>query len=307
MSPRGRTAAFVSTLAVMVALSTGVQFARDRISQEQLPDAGMLYVKSSHVMQKAALSYDALLADFYWIRAIQHYGRERLKRGSEANFSQLYPLLDIATTLDPRFVTGYRFGAIFLSEPHPGGAGRPDLAITLLKKGIAYNPGKWDYYHDIGFIYYWNLQSYEEAAHWFKQGAEVPGAPWWLRTYAAVMLTRRGDRASSRTMWNQIAQTEGSEWLRRTAELRLAQLDALDQIDTLERMVAQFSRGAGGPPSSWEQMVSAGMLRSVPTDPTGTPYTLIPSTGDVTVAVWSPLHPLPTEPSATPELKAPAR
>ena len=43
-------------------------------------------------------------------------------RGSD-EYQLLYPLLDITTTLDPHFNIAYRFGAIFLSEPYPGGAG----------------------------------------------------------------------------------------------------------------------------------------------------------------------------------------
>ena len=121
----------------------------------------------------------------------------------------LYPLLDLATTLDPRFNVAYRFGAIFLAEPRPGGAGRPDQAIALLKKGLAFNPGKSDYYHDIGFIYYWHLRDYQQAADWFDRGGRQPGAPFWLKTYAAVMLTRGGDRQASRALWTQIGQSTG--------------------------------------------------------------------------------------------------
>ena len=90
-----------------------------------------------------------------------------------------------------------------------------DQAIALLEKGVALNPNKWDYYHDIGFIYYWNLHDYKNAADWFSRGGNLPGAPFWLRTYAAVMLTRGGDRQASRVMWTQIGQNEESDWLKR--------------------------------------------------------------------------------------------
>ena len=52
-------------------------------------------------------------------------------------YDLLYPLLDLTTTLDPLFNIAYRFGAIFLAEAYPAGAGRPDLAVALLEKGIA--------------------------------------------------------------------------------------------------------------------------------------------------------------------------
>jgi hypothetical protein len=302
-----RSVTLAGAVVLLLALATAAQSVRDRTFAFAAPDDQVLYVRSGEVMRRAALSYSAVLADVYWVRALQYYGRERLKPGGERKYDLLYPLLDLSTSLDPRFTVGYRFGAIFLSEPHPGGAGRPDQAIALLEKGIAANPGKWDYYHDIGFIHYWNLHDYASAAAWFNRGGELPGAPWWLKTYAAVMLARGGDRQSSRAMWQQLGQNGENAWLQQTAQLRLMQLDALDQIDTLERIVREFESQTGGSPRSWEQIVAAGMLRGIPVDPSGTPYTLDVTTGRVTVASWSKIFPLPTEPAAAPELKAPAR
>jgi tetratricopeptide (TPR) repeat protein len=302
MNDARQTVVFAVALAGMLGLATAVQVVRDRTYAFATVDDRVLYVRSGAAMRRIALSYDAILADLYWIRAIQHFGRERLRETGH-RYDLLFPLLDLTTSLDPQFNVAYRFGAIFLAEPHPGGAGRPDQAIALLRKAVAANPTKADYYHDIGFIYYWNLHDYQRAAEWFSRGAEQPGAPWWLRTYAAVMLTRGGDRQASRAMWQQIRANEDNDWLRSTAEMRLLQLDALDQIDTLERMVEGFKARSGRLPSSWEEMVRAGILPGVPVDPSGTPYTLDFSTGEVAVASWSKLHPLPTEPAAAPELK----
>ena len=294
---------FILALVAMLALAIALQVVRDRAFAHAAVDKQVLYVSDAEVMRRAALSYDTLLADVYWIRALQHYGGERQKPPAERRYALLYPLLDMATTLDSRFTIGYRFGAIFLAEPHPGGAGRPDLAIALLKKGVAFNPNKSEYYHDIGFIYYWNLHDYQNAAEWFGRGGDLPGAPFWLKTYAAVMLTRGGDRQASRVMWTQIGQNEESDWLRRTAQLRLAQLDALDQIDALGRIVTDFTKRTGRMAQSWELLAAAGVVPGVPTDPAGTPYTLDADTGKIGVSRDSELWPLPTEPAAAPEMK----
>jgi tetratricopeptide (TPR) repeat protein len=291
-------------LALMLGCAVGLQAARDRAYPPGTIDDQVLYVRSGTVMEKAALSYDSVLADVYWVRALQHYGGGRLKTADENRYDLLYPLLDLTTTLDPRFIVAYRFGAMFLAEPQPGGAGRPDLAIALLKKGVAAQPDKWDYYHDIGFVYYWNLNDYTSAAEWFNRGAALPGAPWWLRTYAATMLVRGGDRQASRLMWQQLGESD-DEWMRQTAQLRLAQLDALDHIDTLERAVREFERLAGKLPASWQQLTAARLVPGIPVDPTGVPYVLDSTTGEVGVAGSSKLSPLPTEPAAAPELKKP--
>jgi hypothetical protein len=297
---------FILAIGAMLALAIALQVVRDRAFAHAAVDKQVLYVSDAEVMRRAALSYDTLLADVYWIRALQHYGGERQKPPAERRYALLYPLLDMATTLDSRFTIAYRFGAIFLAEPHPGGAGRPDLAIALLKKGVALNPNKSEYYHDIGFIYYWNLHDYQNAAEWFGRGGDLPGAPFWLKTYAAVMLTRGGDRQASRAMWLQIGQSPESEWLRQMSQLRLAQLDALDQIDALRALRAEFNRRTGRTATSWEEMGAAGLLRQLPVDPTGTPYSLDAATGEITVRSDSPLSPLPTEPAAAPELKGEA-
>ena len=84
----------------------------------------LLYVRSPEFLKRAALSYDALLADVYWIRAVQHYGGTKLTTGAQKQYDLLYPLLDLTTSLDPYFTIAYRFGAIFLAENQPGGAGR---------------------------------------------------------------------------------------------------------------------------------------------------------------------------------------
>jgi tetratricopeptide (TPR) repeat protein len=306
MTARHHSWIFVAVLISMLAASVAVQMVRDRAFAYATVDKEVLYVSNAEVMRRAALSYSTLLADVYWIRALQHYGGERQKPRALRSFELLYPLLDLTTTLDSRFNIAYRFGAIFLAEPRPGGAGRPDQAIALLKKGLVFNPNKWEYYHDIGFIQYWHLRDYEQAADTFSRGGALPGAPWWLKTYAGVMLTRGGNRQASRALWTQIGQNEESDWLRRTAQIRLDQLDALDQIDMLTRMVTDFTKRTGQRAQSWEQLTAAGVVDGLPLDPSGTPYTINPETGEIGVAEDSELWPLPTEPAAAPELKIPA-
>jgi tetratricopeptide (TPR) repeat protein len=297
MSGRTQAIALLAAVAVLLALAVVVQMQRDRVYAATPVEQQLLYINAGGLMEKVALSYDAALADVYWVRALQHYGGDRLRPDAMKRYDLLYPLLDLTTSLDPYFTVAYRFGAIFLAEPYPGGAGRPELAIALLEKGVEATPQKWEYYHDIGFIYYWRLHDYKQAAAWFQRGGDMPGGPWWLKTYAAVMLTRGGDRQASRFMWQQILQTADNDWLKENAQVRLLQLDALDEIDLLGRVVEEFKRRTGRIPESWAQLIAAGALRGVPTDPAGTPYELDVTTGAVRLSESSKIHPLPVEPT----------
>ena len=84
-------------------------------------------------MQRAAPEWpDAV--DLYWLRAVQYYGRQKLL-DAPTGYADLRPLLETAAELDPRFEIVYRYGAVFLSEAMPVGAGQPEAGVALLKKG----------------------------------------------------------------------------------------------------------------------------------------------------------------------------
>jgi hypothetical protein len=282
------------TAALLVSVSVLLQVARDRAFPRDAAAESVLYVRSGPVVQRVALSYDALLADVYWIRALQHYGGTRRSPEAHKRYELLEPLLALTVSLDPWFRIAYRFGAIFLAEPWPGGPGRPDQAIALLRRGLETRPQEWRYMQDIGFVHYWWRHDYREAAAWFLRGAEQPNAPEWLRPLAATTLATGGDRQASRQLWMSLQQSE-SDWVRRSADRRLRQLDALDAVDRLRALVQSFARRDGTWPRTWETLVRAGYLSAMPRDPEGVPFELGDG-GRVAVAPTSPLQPLPQEP-----------
>jgi hypothetical protein len=292
-------------VAALMTLAVWLQRVRETSYALAMPDDDALYLKSGATARRLSVAYRTLAADLYWIRAIQYYGGTKRMfdpdgsvvsssspnvQDSRRRYDLLYPLLDLTTTLDPRFHIAYRFGAIFLAEPYPGGPGRPDLAIALLEKGLREQPDRWDYMQDIGFVHYWWRHDYEAAALWFERAGAVPGAPWWLKSLAANTLVQGGDRRSSRMMWQALLQTAEIDWLRREAEKRLAQLKALDDIDALQRQVDEFAARNGRAPTRWNV---------VPLDPSGTPYE-IDEKGRVQLSRRSPLFPLPAEPATRP-------
>ncbi len=282
----------------LLASAVGLQAVALRARPErELP--AVLYLQSPEVARRVALSFDNLAADFYWMRALQHFGSTRLQDDGGARFENLYPFLDLATSLDPRFTIAYRFGAIFLSEAPPGGPGRPDLAIRLLEKGVAATPEQWQYHQDIGFVHYWWTGDFTKAAAAFSKGAALPTAPWWMQSLAAVTVAQGGDRQTSRLLWRALAQTPDNDFLRRDAERRLLQLDALDQIDALTAIVGRARAAGVSAPWSWSLLFERGYLMQLPIDPTGTPYALDLTTGRVGLGRQSSLWPLPAEPRGT--------
>jgi hypothetical protein len=293
-----RRVAWGPMLLVVTALSAAIALLaiRDGRYPAAAAPVNELYFTSGESVARTALSFKSLLADVYWIRAVQYFGSTRLvqrqaaERGEQfprGQYDLLYPLLDVATTLDPSFTIAYRFGAVFLSEGYPNGPGRPDLAVTLLDKGHAASPDKWQYVYDKAFVYYWTVQDYREAAHWFKEAARLPGAPEWLPGVAASTLALGGDRESSRRLWQQIHDTGDQAYLRENAAFHLRQLEVADVADRLSSLLAGYAARTGERPTGFAPLVAAGILKAEPTDPDGLPFVVNQETGRVEVSADS--------------------
>jgi len=288
----GARAAAIAGALAGIALAAAVLHARETAYPTAPTTERLLYLRSGKVADRLFLSFDALAADIYWIRAIQHYGRD-LKDGTRPNrFELIEPLLDVTTTLDQHFLMAYRFGAVFLSLDQPSGLGRPDLAIRLLEKGLSADPDRWLLAYDIAFVHYFQTKDYAAAATWFERAVAMPGAPNWIQTLAVRTRAQGGDRQGARQMLA-VLRDSPEEYLRREAERMLLQLDALDTIDRLEAQVEAFHQQSGRYPSSWQDLIAARMLPAVPVDSTGQPFVYNADLHRVVISPESRLSPLP--------------
>jgi tetratricopeptide (TPR) repeat protein len=255
---------------------------KDSIAQQQQE----LLLRSGKLLKRLSLGYSSLLADIYWTRTVQYNGGV-IERG-EKDFSLLAPLLNVTTDLDPRLDVAYKYGAIFLSEKVPAGAGRPDQAIALVRKGIAANPSNWRLYYHLGFVYYWYLHDYQQAAQSFWDGSKVPGALPWMGAMAAHIAGTGGSRETSRFMWGQIYESTKDITVRANALAHLQALRALDDLDALKNFAAMYKKRTGHAPTTMQDLVDAHIILGIPQDPGGYPY-ILDSNGDPVPSPESPM------------------
>jgi hypothetical protein len=121
------------------------------------------------------------------------------------------------------------------------------------------------------------------------EAAEVPGAAFWLRTMAADLLARGGDRAQSRRMWTQMFEQGEEGFIRENARNRLRILDSLDRRDAVAQAVAELERRSGRRPARLEELVAAGLWRGPLADTAGVPFGYDPQTGRVFIPETSPM------------------
>lgn len=188
-----------------------------------------------------SLGFEGLLADWYWMKSLQYLGDKVLN--SKESFSLdnlnslnphlLYPYLNNATDLDPKFISVYEYGATVLP------AIDKDQAIKLTQKGIDNNPENWRLYQYLGYIY-WRLEDYERAAEVYKKGSQIAGAPDFLKMMAAKMKSEGGNRETARTIYQQMFEQAQDEQSKETAQLRLLELDSLDERETVQKVLDNF-------------------------------------------------------------------
>ena len=223
----------------------------------------------------------------YWLRTVQYYGGQRLF-SHDKKFELLLPLIEITTTLDPRLVIAYKYGATFLCEPPPEGAGRCDQGIAILEKGVAVMPHDWRLRQDLGFFHFIYRRDPQKSAEVLMDAAKLPGAAYWLQNLAAMVLAKSGQRDSSRAIWRQIyEQSEGH--LKENALQHIEVLDAYDAADALRSLVAEVERRTGRRPQTLDELRAAGLIRRPPVDGSGTAFLYDRESGTVRVSPQSKL------------------
>ncbi len=244
----------------------------DALSPRDALDPDLLYFASPNVVKTISMGFDGLVADVYWMRAIQYYGRRDEADRRQVRYKNLPALLDIVTALDPQMLEVYRAGSVFLSEPEPVGAGNPLAAARLLDKGIAALPQEWWLRFDKGFVYLWHLKQPREAGNIWLEASKVPGAPPWMEALAARGLSQGGAIETAKDLWRR--QLEGSTRrdVQENARNHLNSIQVDEDIWTLEFMIGKYSAIYGAQPARLDALVAAGLIRYVPVDPSGTPY-----------------------------------
>jgi hypothetical protein len=249
-------------------------------------DRDDLLLTSPKLLKVLSLEYAPLLADVYWTRAVQYYGEKHAAHDN--NLDSLWPLLNIATTLDPQLLPAYRFGAMFLSEAPPRGAGRPDFAVELIERGIRENPDYWRFYEDLGFIYYFDGKDYAKASAAFAEGARKPGAQVWMKVMAAKIAAEGESFETSAFLWRDIYQNTTDAEMKKNALAHLQLLSAQEDCRRLDALADEYEKREGRRATNLNQLVQAGLLQGVPVDPANFIY-VIGDDGKVQLNPASPL------------------
>ena len=205
------------SLLVVAVLSTG--WAHARLPLTSRAERGEAFVAAPRVANAASLGFDALIADYHWLQAVQVVGRNDVV--DEQTADHLGKLIDVVTTLNPHVDHPYRFAAVWLTHSDD----QVREANRLLERAIAHHPLEWRNHFYLGFNHFFYLGEFAQAAEALETAMELPGAPDYFPRLVARLKSQQGDIDVAEVFLRQLLETT-------TDEAQIAKLEsALDEIE----------------------------------------------------------------------------
>jgi hypothetical protein len=206
--------------AIAVAATAG---AHSRMSTASQAEQGRLFVPEPEHARLSSLGFDSVIADYYWLQALQLVGGEQ---GDTHRHSDLIGrLIDVVTSLDPWVGHPYRFAAVWLTRDEPS----VRTANRLLERGIAHAPLEWRNRYHLGFNHFFYLEENLRAAEVFEAALPLPGVPHYLGPLVARLHLNAGGLEMAAGFLSELARNATDEYAR--AEY----LKALDEVETERR------------------------------------------------------------------------
>jgi len=233
-------------------LALGIVFgAHQQISSEPAASREEVFLPKPELAKLAAIGFEAVASDYYWIQALYKVGATRDRPSEFAPY--IAKIIDVVTTLDPYVGHPYRFGAIWLTDSKES----VRRANDLLRRGIEFHPDDWRNYFYLGYNLFYYLNENEAAADALEHAASIEGSPAYLPRLVARLRSEHADLEAAAIFLTELLQTTESE------DAVAIYRGALDEIDVevkaryLERARTSFQELAGRDIKSVDELVTS--------------------------------------------------
>ncbi len=216
-----------------------------------------------------AFGFRDVLADVVWLEAVQVMGDLKM---TPMDYDRLYELLNVETNFDPKFDIPYLLGGLVLGES-------PDHAQKALKvfeRGKGQHPSDWRFPFYIGYINYFSLGETESAGKAMAEAARLPGSPAYLPGLASRMLSEAREPGAALALLVTILRQESDPARRAVLERRIREVTVERDLQALEKAVESYREKMGTVPRALSDLVRAGLLPSIPEEPSGGRYLMEP-------------------------------
>jgi len=236
-----------------------------RVPMEPRADRDARFVPRPEVARVASLGFQPLVADIYWMQAVQVVGAETSNPARHGPL--LGRLVDVVTTVDPWVGHPYRFAAHWMT-------GSPEdvrFANRLLERSFEYHPDDWRNPFYLGFNRFFYLGDNQGAADALDRAAGLPGAPAYLARLVARLRADTAGLETSATFLAELVRASEDPQARAQYEAALLEIDTERRARFLDEAQQQFRRRAGRDLARIDELVRGphAVLERLPDEPHG--------------------------------------
>ncbi len=211
----------------------------------------------------------SLVADYYWLQAIQAAGRGGQSR-ERTRYLDLFYYSDLVTDLDPKFEKVY----LYAGNTIPTNLGRETWVNTtearkILEKGVKHFPEN----SALRLFLAYNLSYFHgehaAAAEHLRVAASLPNVNKYVPEIATRMLAfnRRFDAALA--LVESFRDNETDPEMREFFEERVQEIHREKVLVKVDDAISTFRKREGRLPTALSELLTHGDLSSIPSDPMG--------------------------------------
>jgi hypothetical protein len=202
-------------------------------------DLGESFVPSPRVASMMALGFNALLADYHWLQAVQVIGGNSPVDARTAR--HIGKLVDVVTTLNPHVGHPYRFAAVWLTQDEE----LVREGSRLLERAIENHPDDWRNYFYLGFNQFFYLVDYPAAARTLEVAMNLPDSPAYLPRLVARLKSQHGDIDVAEVFLRELLRTTQDEEAKARLQVALDEIEIEYKARHLDRARAAYVTLAG--------------------------------------------------------------
>jgi len=250
--------------------------APSRASLASRAELGQAFVPRPEVARLASLGFRTLMADAYWLQAVQIVGQAAVPA---AYGEVLGRYIDVVTTVDPWVDHPYRFAAVWLT----GNETDVRQADRLLRRSFQYHPDDWRNHFYLGFNLFHYLGEDQPAADQLAVAARLPGSPAYLMGLAARLRAGHAGLEVSERMILEMRHATQDEKRRAGYDEMLREIETERRARFLDRARAEYQKRSGHDIGRVEDLVRGPepVLRRLPPEPNHAGWVLDAETGKI--------------------------
>lgn len=203
-------------------------------------------VMPASVIRHFTFGFQSVVADYYWITAVQDY----LKWDGRDYYYPEY--FQIIATLDAKFAYPYFFG--ILTVPNKRNSESLEWLAQIAERGARALPNEWNIPFSAATQFHVIGKNNERAIQFLEIAAKVSTAPEIVHRSLAIYLMRdASDYSRSRALFQTILDTTDNE---ETAKIIAERIQLLDLVEGLEQGILRYRASFGVYPASVDGLTS---------------------------------------------------